>query len=77
MANGQGVRKANNPSGLPIVERCVQKAKSQRDMSKDKAIAVCVKALRRSGRIRKTEQGWVQVQKGQSQQQGQTARRKR
>jgi len=65
---GQVKAKAQNPSGLPIVEKCVQQIQ-KKGRNKEEAMAICVKQLRKAGRIGKKGGQWVQVQPQQRQRQ--------
>lgn len=56
----QHPNQASEPTGLPIVEKCKQKVMQQSDKDKQSAIAICVRVLKKSGRIKKMDGKWVQ-----------------
>jgi len=74
--HGNVVQQAQDPRQLPIVKKCVQKLQQAKDAKPNEAATACLRTLRKAGRIRQTEQGWVEYgpQQGQAQQ-GQQAQR--
>ncbi len=67
---------ADEPTGLPVVESCSKQVQQQKDRDKSNAIAICVRSLKKAGRIRQREDGtWVQVNPNRNGQSGQQRQR--
>jgi len=73
------VAQAQSPQKLPIVQKCVQKLQQDKNAKPEEAQTACMRILRKKGRIRQTDQGWVEYgpQQGQGgqRQQAQPAQR--